>query len=91
MTTEEKPKLKDSLKKLQEIVDWFDTREEADVETGLEKVKEGAVLIKESREQLKKLENEFEKVKQDLEEDEVIETPNTLDEGGDIDPKEVPF
>ena len=91
MATEEKPKLKDSLKKLQEIVDWFDVQEEADVETGLEKVKEGAVLIKESRKQLKKLENEFEKVKQDLEEDEVIETPNIPDESGDIDPKEIPF
>ncbi len=91
MATEEKPKLKDSLKKLQEIVDWFDAQEEADVETGLEKVKEGAVLIKESRKQLKRLENEFEKVKQDLEEDEVIETPDAPDEGGDIDHKEIPF
>jgi exonuclease VII small subunit len=91
MTTEEKPKLKDSLKKLQEIVDWFDTQEEADVETGLGKVKEGAVLIKESRKQLKKVENEFEKVKQELEEDEVIETPDIHGGGEDVDPKEIPF
>lgn len=69
MATENKqPKLKDSLKKLEEIVAWFDSQEEADIEEGLEKVKEGAELIKESRKQLEKLENEFEKVKGDLEE-----------------------
>lgn len=58
--------LKDSFKKLKEIVDWFDRQEEVDVETGLEKVKEGVNLIKESRKQLKELENEFEKVKEEL-------------------------
>jgi len=58
--------LRDSLKKLKDIVSWFDQREEVDVETGLEKVKEGAILIKESKKQLKELENEFEKVKADL-------------------------
>lgn len=63
-----KIKLKDSLKRLKEIVGWFEEQEEADVETGLEKVKEGVALIKESREQLEKLENEFEKVKTELEE-----------------------
>ncbi len=65
-----KNNLKDSLKKLKDIVDWFDKQEEADVEMGLEKVKEGAGLIKESRKQLKELENEFEKVKVDLKEEE---------------------
>lgn len=65
-----KNNLKDSLKKLKDIVDWFDKQEEVDVEMGLEKVKEGAGLIKESRKQLKELENEFEKVKVDLEEEE---------------------
>lgn len=58
--------LKDSLKKLKDIVDWFDKQEEVDVEIGLEKVKEGARLIKESKKQLKGLENEFEKVKEEL-------------------------
>jgi len=45
--------LKDSLKKLKDIVDWFDKQEEVDVEMGLEKVKEGAGIIKESKKQLK--------------------------------------
>lgn len=64
-----KIKLKDLLKKLEQIVNWFDEQEEADVEMGLEKVREGAVLIKEGRKQLKSLENEFEKVKTELEEE----------------------
>ncbi|MBU0722241.1 exodeoxyribonuclease VII small subunit [Patescibacteria group bacterium] len=61
-----KNSLKNSLKKLKEIIDWFDAQEEVDVEAGLEKVKEGVSLIKGSRAELKKLENEFEKVKQEL-------------------------
>jgi exonuclease VII small subunit len=65
-----KNNLKDSLKKLKDIVDWFDKQEEVDVEMGLEKVKDGANLIKESKKQLKELENEFEKVKEGLEENE---------------------
>ena len=62
--------LKDSLKKLKDIVDWFEKQEEIDVEMGLAKVKEGAGLIKESKKQLKELENEFEKVKEELGEEE---------------------
>lgn len=57
------------MRKLKDIVSWFDQQEEIDVETGLEKVKEGASLIKESKKQLKELENEFEKVKVDLSEE----------------------
>jgi len=65
-----KNNLKDSLKKLKEIVEWFDEQEEVDVEMGLEKVREGAGLIKESKQQLKELENEFKKVKEELEDEE---------------------
>ena len=36
------------------------------MEAGLEKVKEGTVLIKASKERLKELENEFEEVKKEL-------------------------
>lgn len=65
----EKKKLKDSLKKLDEIIAWFDGQEEVDVETGLDKVKEGAALIKASKARLREIENEFEEVKRDLEEE----------------------
>ena len=64
----DKNELKNSLKKLEDIVEWFDKQEEVDVEAGLEKVKEGVGLIKTSRERLKKLENEFEEVKKEIEE-----------------------
>lgn len=59
--------IKNSLRRLEEIINWFEKQEEMDIEAGLEKVKQGAVIIKESRKELKKLENEFEKIKRDLE------------------------
>ena len=64
----EKNKLKDSLKKLEEIIGWFDSQKDVDVEAGLEKVKTGVGLIKASRKRLKEIENEFEEVKKGLEE-----------------------
>jgi exodeoxyribonuclease VII small subunit len=63
-----KTNLGESLKKLEAIVAWFDSREEVDVEKGLEKVREGVALIKESKARLKEVENEFEEVKKELEE-----------------------
>ncbi len=62
-----KQNLSESLKKVQEIINWFDNQEEVDVEKGLEKIKEGAALIKISRARLKEVENEFEVVKKELE------------------------
>ncbi|MDP2838074.1 MAG: hypothetical protein Q8O53_02255 [Candidatus Moranbacteria bacterium] len=62
-----KVNLSESLRKVQEIIAWFDNQEEVDVEKGLEKIKEGTILIKESRTRLKEIENEFEVVKKDLE------------------------
>lgn len=96
MAKEKLPKLKDALKELQEIVDWFDQQEEADIEIGLEKVKSGALLIKEGRKQLRRLENEFEKVKQELEEEvteenKEVDEPDFPDEDNDEGPAEIPF
>ncbi len=59
--------LSESLKKLEEVVSWFEEQEEVDVEEGLKKVKEGATLIRASRDRLKQVENEFEEIKKDLE------------------------
>lgn len=61
--------LNESLKKLSGIVSWFESQEEVDVEKGLEKVKEGAALIKASRMRLKEIENEFEEVKREIQSD----------------------
>jgi len=55
-----------TMKKLRAITEWFESQEEVDVELGILKVKEGADLIRMSRERLKELENEFEDVKSKL-------------------------
>ena len=58
-----------NLKRLSEITEWFDSREEIDVEEGLEKVKEAVSLIKSSKERLKDIENEFEEIKKEMDSD----------------------
>lgn len=58
--------LKDNLKKLGQIVTWFESQEELDVEKGLEYVKEGADLIKSSRERLTEIENQFLEIKKEI-------------------------
>ena len=58
--------LTETIKKLRAITTWFESQDEVDVEKGLERVKEGAELIKASRARLKELENEFEDVKKKL-------------------------
>ncbi|MBI2036746.1 MAG: exodeoxyribonuclease VII small subunit [Candidatus Liptonbacteria bacterium] len=67
MTEPGKEKISSSLKKLEQIVGWFDEQEEVDVEEGLKRVKEGVALLKELKARLKKVENEFEEVKKGLE------------------------
>jgi exonuclease VII small subunit len=65
----EKQNLSQSLKKLEEITEWFNNQQEVDVEKGLEKVREGVQLVKASRMRLQEVENEFEDVKKELEKD----------------------
>jgi len=61
--------LKESLAKLNEIVGWFENQRELDVEVGLEKIKEGADLVKACKERLKEIENEFVEIKRDIEQE----------------------
>jgi len=68
MATEKPINLKESLKKLNEIVEWFESQEEVDVEAGLERVKEGAELVKACKKRLSEIENEFEEIQRDAEE-----------------------
>ena len=63
MTKKTETNLNESLKKLAQIVSWFESADELDVEKGLEYVKEGAELIKSSRERLSQIENEFKEIK----------------------------
>lgn len=65
---EKKLSLSESIKRLESIVEWFETQEEVDVEKGLEKFKEGASLVKASRARLKEIENEFREVEKTIDE-----------------------
>ncbi len=58
--------LKENLKKLGEIVSWFENEEDLDLEKALEKVKLGAELIKESKEKLKEIDNQFKEIKKNF-------------------------
>lgn len=58
--------LKENLKKISEIVSWFESENDLDLEKALEQIKLGAKLVKESKEKLKEIENEFREIKKDL-------------------------
>ena len=58
--------INESLKKLEGIAIWFEKEEVVDVEKGLDKVKEGILLIKLLRDRLKEVRNEFNEIKVDL-------------------------
>lgn len=74
MAQEEK-NLQSALKQLETIIEDLNG-EDVDVEAGLEKFKEGVSLIKFCREQLQKAENEFEKLKSELDVEENKEKEN---------------
>ncbi len=67
MATGKQVNLKESLKRLGEIAEWFEQQEEVDVEAGLDKVKEGAELVKACKKRLSEIENEFEQIQRDVE------------------------
>lgn len=62
-------KVKESLDKLESIVEWFDKQEDIDLEEGLEKVKAGAEIVKDLKYKLKGIENKFKEIKGDLDEE----------------------
>jgi len=62
--TKNKFKFSEAISRLEEINEWFQN-EEIDLDKGLKKLKEGNSLIKECRKRLKKVENEFIKIKQE--------------------------
>lgn len=66
---ENKEPINASLDKLEKIIQWFDEQEQVDVQEGLTRVREGAVLVKELRARLKSVENEFQELKKDLNDD----------------------
>jgi len=72
----DKMNLKESLKKLDEIVRWFENQEEVDVEAGLLRVKDGAELVKICKKRLSEIENEFEQIKRNVGKNEPDEAEN---------------
>ena len=58
--------INENMKKLRAITEWFESQEDIDIEKGIEKIKEGAEIIAESKKRLAELENEFEDVKKKL-------------------------
>ncbi|MBD3238211.1 MAG: hypothetical protein GF332_01030 [Candidatus Moranbacteria bacterium] len=67
MKKSNKKNLKQSLLQLKKIAQWFEEQEQVDVEEGLEKVKQGTVLIKECKQKLEKVENQFNELRKNLE------------------------
>jgi exodeoxyribonuclease VII small subunit len=57
-----------SLNRLEEINTWFQT-EDINLDEGLQKLREGNELIKQCREKLQAVENEFVKIKQEYADD----------------------
>lgn len=68
-TSNEEVPLGELLQELEETVRWFESQEAADIEAGLTKVRRGAALVKELRERLRKVENEFTEVTDSLKEE----------------------
>jgi len=66
MAKTDKKNLKEYIKQISQITDWFENQEEIDVEEALVKVKEAAELIKASKERLVEVENEFKEVKREI-------------------------
>ena len=62
--------LNTNINRLSEIANWFEEKDEVDVEKGLKMVKEAAKIIKESKGRLSEIENQFEEIKKEIEIDE---------------------
>ncbi len=99
---EKKVNLKESLARLDTIVSWFGAQQDVDVEAGLEKVREGANLVKECKARLVEIKNEFEQIQRDAEtsepakpvrkaKSEVVDVPEYESNDGEINIDNIPF
>ncbi len=66
--SEKKENIKEQLKELENIAQWFENEQDFDVEEGLKKVKEGAELVKKLKGRLKEVENEFHEIEAEISE-----------------------
>ena len=58
MIKEKNNNLGELINNLSKISEWFEKQEEIDVEIGLQKIKEAALLIEKTKKRLKEVENE---------------------------------
>lgn len=88
----DKEDLQSALQRLEKIADDLN-KKEIDVEAALEKFKEGVVLIKLCRSQLQKAENEFKKLKSELETEDGSEESGEKENGEErpVSPEDLPF
>ncbi|MGB2790989.1 MAG: hypothetical protein WBC29_00345 [Candidatus Moraniibacteriota bacterium] len=56
----------ETLKKLEQIAVWFETQSEPNLEEGLKRIEEAAVLLEASRKRLGEIENRFDEVKKKI-------------------------
>ena len=61
--------LNKNIKRLEEIAEWFSQQKEVDLEQGLKLIKESAELIKTSNKRLKEVDNKFQEIKRDIEQE----------------------
>ena len=69
MATKESKKFKHHLEQIAQIIEWFDSQQELDVEQALEKIEKVSSLIKMSKKRLAEIENDFEEIKKEVEKD----------------------
>lgn len=65
----QKHDLKKYLEDIKAISDWFEEQDEIDLEEALVKIRAAGDLIKKSKERLAEVENEFNEIKADIEEE----------------------
>lgn len=82
----EKENLQSALQQLEKIVEDL-SKKDVNVEAGLEKFKEGVALIKICRGQLQKAENEFKKLKSELD----IKENEEVEEDESVNSKDIPL
>lgn len=69
MPTKQTKSFKHHLKEIAQILEWFDSQEELDVEQALDKIKEAATLVKSGKNRLGEIENEFKELKKELDQE----------------------
>lgn len=79
MPKEQGVDLKKNLSDLARIVKWFEDQKDIDLDASLDKVKEAAKIIKESRSRIKDVENSFKEIEKDLIEEGEVESPPDSD------------